>query len=51
MPVIGIDLGTSNSVAAVLCGGRPVMVPSAKRCGPGGLVVDAKDQEAEAHHS
>jgi molecular chaperone DnaK len=29
MAVIGIDLGTSNSAAAVLPGGRPVMIPSA----------------------
>jgi hypothetical protein len=29
MPIIGIDLGTSNSAAAVLRGGRPVIIPSA----------------------
>src|SRR3989338_5885343 len=28
--IIGIDLGTSNSAASVLQGGRPVMVPSAE---------------------
>jgi molecular chaperone DnaK len=28
MKVIGIDLGTSNSAAAVLEGGKPVMIPS-----------------------
>ncbi|MGC8676025.1 MAG: molecular chaperone DnaK [Candidatus Micrarchaeia archaeon] len=28
--IIGIDLGTSNSAAAVLQGGRPVLVPSAE---------------------
>ncbi len=28
--VIGIDLGTSNSAAAVLQGGRPVLIPSAE---------------------
>ena len=28
--IIGIDLGTSNSAAAVLEGGRPVLVPSAE---------------------
>ncbi|HIH19083.1 TPA: Hsp70 family protein, partial [Candidatus Micrarchaeota archaeon] len=28
--IIGIDLGTSNSAAAVLEGGRPVIVPSAE---------------------
>ncbi len=26
---IGIDLGTSNSAAAVMEGGRPVIIPSA----------------------
>ena len=25
--IIGIDLGTSNSAAAVLEGGRPVLIP------------------------
>ncbi len=28
--IIGIDLGTSNSAAAVLQGGKPVMIPSAE---------------------
>ncbi|MGC8478978.1 MAG: Hsp70 family protein, partial [Candidatus Micrarchaeia archaeon] len=28
--IIGIDLGTSNSAAAVLEGGRPVIIPSAE---------------------
>ena len=28
--VIGIDLGTSNSAAAVMEGGRPVIIPSAE---------------------
>ncbi|MGC8629029.1 MAG: molecular chaperone DnaK [Candidatus Micrarchaeia archaeon] len=28
--IIGIDLGTSNSAAAVLQGGRPVLIPSAE---------------------
>jgi DnaJ-class molecular chaperone len=30
MASIGIDLGTSNSAAAVLRGGRPVIIPSAE---------------------
>ena len=30
MKVIGIDLGTSNSAAAVLEGGRPVLIPSSE---------------------
>ena len=30
MSMIGIDLGTSNSAAAVLRGGRPVIIPSAE---------------------
>jgi len=31
--VIGIDLGTSNSAAAVMQGGRPVIIPSAEGAG------------------
>jgi molecular chaperone DnaK len=34
--IIGIDLGTSNSAAAVLRGGRPVMIPSAEGISLGG---------------
>jgi molecular chaperone DnaK len=30
MNIIGIDLGTSNSAAGVLRGGRPVIIPSAE---------------------
>ena len=36
MATIGIDLGTSNSAAAVLRGGRPVMIPSAEGISLGG---------------
>jgi len=36
MTVIGIDLGTSNSAAAVLRGGRPVLIPSAEGVSLGG---------------
>jgi len=36
MAIIGIDLGTSNSAAAVLRGGRPVMIPSAGGISLGG---------------
>jgi len=36
MPIIGIDLGTSNSAAAVLRGGRPMTVPSAEGVTLGG---------------
>jgi molecular chaperone DnaK len=36
MPIIGIDLGTSNSAAAVLRGGRPVTMPSAEGVTLGG---------------
>jgi molecular chaperone DnaK len=36
MAIIGIDLGTSNSAAAVLRGGRPVMIPSAEGVSLGG---------------
>ena len=34
--VIGIDLGTSNSAAAVMEGGRPVLIPSAEGTTVGG---------------
>jgi len=34
--VIGIDLGTSNSAAAVVEGGRPTIVPSAEGTSLGG---------------
>ena len=27
--IIGIDLGTTNSVAAVMQGGEPIVIPSA----------------------
>jgi molecular chaperone DnaK len=36
MAIIGIDLGTSNSAAAVLRGGRPIMIPSAEGITLGG---------------
>jgi molecular chaperone DnaK len=36
MTIIGIDLGTSNSAAAVLRGGRPVIIPSADGLSIGG---------------
>jgi molecular chaperone DnaK len=36
MAIIGIDLGTSNSAAAVLRGGRPVIIPSAEGMSIGG---------------
>jgi len=34
--IIGIDLGTSNSAAAVMQGGRPVIIPSAEGATPYG---------------
>jgi molecular chaperone DnaK len=34
--IIGIDLGTSNSAAAVLRGGRPIIIPSAEGITLGG---------------
>ena len=36
MATIGIDLGTSNSAAAVMHGGRPVITPSAEGISLGG---------------
>ena len=36
MTTIGIDLGTSNSAAAVLRGGRPVIIPSSEGISLGG---------------
>jgi molecular chaperone DnaK len=36
MAIIGIDLGTSNSAASVLRGGRPVIIPSAEGIALGG---------------
>ncbi|WP_018507992.1 Hsp70 family protein [Thiobacillus thioparus] len=36
MAIIGIDLGTSNSAAAVLRGDRPVIIPSAEGVSLGG---------------
>ncbi len=36
MAIIGIDLGTSNSAAAVLRGGRPVIIPSNEGVSLGG---------------
>lgn len=49
--IIGIDLGTSNSAASVLEGGKPVMIPSAEGTTVGGgkafpsYVAFAKDGE------
>src|SRR3970040_1149282 len=34
--IIGIDLGTSNSAAAVLIGGKPTIIPSAEGATVGG---------------
>ncbi len=36
MAIVGIDLGTSNSAAAILRGGRPVIIPSAEGVSLGG---------------
>lgn len=36
MAIIGIDLGTSKSAAAMLRGGRPVIIPSAEGVSVGG---------------
>src|SRR5579872_1660981 len=34
--IVGIDLGTSNSAAAVMMGGRPTIIPSAEGTSVGG---------------
>src|ERR1700687_595205 len=34
--IIGIDLGTSNSAAAVMEGGKPIIIPSAEGASLGG---------------
>ncbi|MGR3310205.1 MAG: Hsp70 family protein, partial [Candidatus Brocadiales bacterium] len=34
--IIGIDLGTSNSAASVLQGGKPIIIPSAEGTSLGG---------------
>jgi molecular chaperone DnaK len=46
MTIIGIDLGTSNSAAAVLRDGRPVIFPSAE-----GLSVAACDTASDTSKS
>ena len=48
--IIGIDLGTSNSAAAVLQAGRPVIIPSAEGTTIGGkafpsFIAFTKDSE------
>jgi molecular chaperone DnaK len=45
MAIIGIDLGASNSAAAVVRGGRPATIPSAEDPVIGGNVVDAEYKE------
>ena len=37
--IIGIDLGTSNSAAAVMVGGKPTIVPAAEGVSIGGKAV------------
>ena len=34
--IIGIDLGTSNSAAAVVMGGKPTLIPAAEGTSIGG---------------
>jgi len=46
MAIIGIDLGTSNSAAAVLRGGRPVIIPSAEGISLGGKAFPSYVAEA-----
>jgi molecular chaperone DnaK len=44
--IIGIDLGTTNSVVAVMEGGEPTVIPSAEgeRLVPSVVAIDKKDQ-------
>jgi len=46
MAIIGVDLGTSNSAAAVLRGGRPVIIPSAEGVSLGGKAFPSYVAEA-----
>lgn len=39
MAIIGIDLGTSNSAAAILRGGRPIIIPSTEGVSLGGKAL------------
>ena len=45
--VVGIDLGTTNSVVAVLEGGEPVVIPNAEgaRLTPSVVAVNSKSGE------
>jgi len=48
--IIGIDLGTSNSAAAVIMGGKPTIIPAAEGATAGGkafpsVVAFSKDGE------
>ncbi|HIP72779.1 MAG TPA: molecular chaperone DnaK, partial [Anaerolineae bacterium] len=45
--IIGIDLGTTNSVAAVMEGGEPTVIPSAEgnRTFPSVVAVNPKTNE------
>jgi len=45
--VIGIDLGTSNSAAAVMEGGRPVIIPSAEGAGVARTIAAPPERDAE----
>lgn len=56
MAIIGIDLGTFNSAAAVLRGSRPVLIPSAEGVSSGGNgVIEVKamaiDRSSTPRHS
>jgi len=43
--IIGIDLGTTNSVVAVMEGGDPVVIPNAKAADNPSVVAFTKDGE------
>jgi len=47
MPILGIDLGTTNSVMAILEGGEPVVIPNAEgqRLTPSIVAINPKTGE------
>jgi molecular chaperone DnaK (HSP70) len=46
--IIGIDLGTSNSEAAVMIGGKPTIIPSAEGATVAGKMFLENDDRANS---